>query len=176
MPSGRTHDRITLWLLPLIVIFSYLITRNGDLTLLCSGGFFFSGLMFGPDLDIYSLQFKRWGIFRVLWLPYQKLINHRSLLSHGFIIGTAIRVFYLTFWLFILAALVIAIAQLFFGFPWNWQSFIRQQWQLLIHTYPRGTISLLVGLEFGAMSHYFSDKISSLSRKKRNKPRIKVKN
>ena len=62
MPSGQIHDRITLWSLPWIVVVSLLVTRNGSLTLILAGGFLFSGLMFGPDLDIHSIQFKRWGI------------------------------------------------------------------------------------------------------------------
>ena len=64
MPSGITHDRITLWTLPWIAGIGYGITHNGELTLILAGGFLFSGLMFGPDLDIHSIQYKRWGVFK----------------------------------------------------------------------------------------------------------------
>jgi uncharacterized metal-binding protein len=175
MPSGRTHDRITLWLLPWIVLISYIITRNAELTLLCSSGFFFSGLMFGPDLDLYSVQFKRWGILRYLWLPYQKLLHHRSFFSHGFIIGTVVRVIYLLLWLFIFSSLLIAILQLIIGFDLNWQTFTIEQFNLITKKYKIQAIAIFLGLELGAMSHYLSDWIGSILKKKRKvlKPQSK---
>ena len=174
MPSGRTHDRITLWMLPFIVGLCYLITRNGELTLLCSGGFFFSGLMFGPDLDICSIQFKRWGIFRYLWLPYQKLLHHRSFFSHGLIIGTIIRIIYLSVCLFIVSSLLIAILQIIFGFDWNWQTFIIKQYNSVTTEYKKEAISLFFGLELGAMSHYISDLLGSAVKKKRKAKQAKL--
>ncbi|HHP7230118.1 MAG TPA: metal-binding protein [Xenococcaceae cyanobacterium] len=165
MPSGRTHDRITLWLFPGIVALSYLITRNGELTLLVGGGFFFAGLMFGPDLDIYSVQFKRWGVLRVIWLPYQKLLRHRSFWSHGLIIGTVIRILYLLGWLFLVGIFGIAIAQLIGGFEWNWQSFTLATFKLITEVYWLDAIALFIGLDLGAMSHSVSDWISSKSKK-----------
>lgn len=173
MPSGRTHDRITLWMLPFIVGLCYLITHDGELTLLCSGGFFFSGLMFGPDLDIYSIQFKRWGIFRYLWLPYQKLLHHRSFFSHGLIIGTIIRIIYLSVCLFVVSALSIAILQLFWGFDWNWQTFVIDRYNSFTGDYKKEAICLLLGLELGAMSHYLSDLLGSAAKKKQKAKQTK---
>ena len=95
MPSGRTHDRITWYLTPVMAGFSYLITHQEHLTVLATVAFLFSGLMFGPDLDIHSVQYKRWGWLRWLWLPYRRLLRHRSLFSHGPIIGTFLRICYL---------------------------------------------------------------------------------
>lgn len=169
MSSGPTHDRITLWILPWIVFATYLATRNGELTLLMAGGFFFSGLMFGPDLDIHSTQYKRWGILRWIWLPYRKLFRHRSLFSHGLIIGTLIRVVYLVVMVFAIAIFLIAIAQLLFGFPWNWQKFILKVIDLLANKYSTEAIVLWLGLELGAMSHSVSDWISSAVKKQRKK-------
>ena len=119
MPSGKNHDRLTWLCLPLVVGITTIVTRNSQLVCLLTGGFLFSGLMFGPDLDIYSLQYKRWGLLRWLWLPYQKILPHRSLFSHGLFIGTAIRIFYLLTCIFIIAALALAISQLLWGFAWN---------------------------------------------------------
>ena len=175
MPSGRVHDRITLWSFPWIIIATYILTRNGEVTLLTGGGFFFSGLMFGPDLDIHSAQYKRWGALRWIWLPYRKLFHHRSLFSHGFIIGTVIRVIYLLLMLSAIAIFLVAIAQLLFGFPWNWQQFTFKSIDLLINKYPAETIGLWLGLELGAMSHSVSDWISSALKKKRTTAkRVKV--
>ena len=54
----------------------------------------FGGLMFGPDLDIQSKQYTRWGVFRFLWFPYKVVFRHRSRWSHGLVFGTLIRVVY----------------------------------------------------------------------------------
>lgn len=169
MPSGKTHDRITLWTLPWIVGGTLILTRDGELTLIVAGAFLFSGLMFGPDLDIYSIQFKRWGLLRYFWLPYQKLFRHRSFFSHGLIIGTVIRLFYLLGILSILAILLVAIAQLFFGFYWNWQVFTINSFSLIKQEYPQEAIALFCGLELGAMSHVLSDLLGSMYKRRQKK-------
>lgn len=161
MTSGKTHDRITWYCLPLVMILFAIVTRQFDLTLLASVGFIFSGLMFGPDLDIYSLQFKRWGVFRFIWLPYQKQLKHRSSLSHGFMIGTTIRVIYLSLILFIVAIFFMGIAQLIFGFSWHWQKNIVYGVTIVKNQYWPQVLCLFIGLELGAMSHYLADDIVS---------------
>ncbi|WP_017294727.1 metal-binding protein [Geminocystis herdmanii] len=169
MPSGKTHDRITWYSLPLVIILFAIITRQLDLTLLASIGFIFSGLMFGPDLDIYSVQFQRWGVLRFIWLPYQKKLKHRSIISHGFIIGTIVRILYLSLILFILAIFFVAIAQLILGFSWHWQKFIVYGITIVKNQYWQEVLSLFIGLELGAMSHYLADNIGSWWKSK-NKP------
>ena len=169
MPSGKTHDRITLWILPWIVGGTLILTRDGELTLVVAGAFLFSGLMFGPDLDIYSIQFKRWGVLRYFWLPYQKLFRHRSIFSHGLIIGTVIRLFYLLGILSILAILLVAIAQLIFGFDWNWQIFTLNSFNLIKQEYPQEATALFCGLELGAMSHSLSDWLGSMYKGRQKK-------
>lgn len=168
MPSGKTHDRITLWTLPWIVGGTVILTKDAALTLIVASAFLFSGLMFGPDLDIYSIQFKRWGILRYLWLPYQKLFRHRSIFSHGLILGTVIRLFYLLSTLFILSTFFVAIAQLSLGFNWNWQTFILDNFKLIRQEYIQEASALFYGLELGAMSHSVSDILGTI-RKKRQK-------
>ena len=176
MPSGMTHDRITLWTLPWVSSITYGLTHNGDLTLLLSGGFLFSGLMFGPDLDIHSIQFKRWGWLKVIWKPYQQLMHHRSLFSHGPIIGTCIRVLYLSLFIASIAILAVGLAQLFFGFTWNWRDFVEEQFHLLTYHRYRETAAFFVGLELGAMSHSISDFIGSNYKKRlKKKQQLKTK-
>ena len=169
MPSGKTHDRITLWTLPWIVGGTLILTRNGELGLIVASGFLFSGLMFGPDLDIYSVQFKRWGILRYLWLPYQKLFRHRSFFSHGLIIGTVVRLLYFLAIVLILAIVLVAIAQLLFGFDWNWQVFIVNNFNLIKQEYTAEAIALFTGLELGAMSHVLSDLLGSMYKRRQKK-------
>lgn len=171
MPSGVTHDRITIWILPWIAGITYCVTRDGELTLILSGGYLFSGMMFGPDLDIRSIQYKRWGFLRSIWLPYRKFFRHRSLFSHGLIIGTCIRLVYLLLIISFISIFLVAIAQLIWGFPWNWQDFVKMQSRILINKYSQEAIMLFIGLEIGAMSHSISDWISS-SRKLRLKKKL----
>jgi uncharacterized metal-binding protein len=169
MPSGKTHDRITLWGLPWVVGITFLVTRNGGLTLIVGGGFLFSGLMFGPDLDLYSIQFKRWGIFRWIWTPYQTLLSHRSQLSHGLIIGTILRIIYLVGVSLLIAIPGVGMAQLFLGFNWNWQHFAQRVFKWLTQEHRQEAIALFIGLESGAMSHSLSDWLGSTAKKLQKK-------
>ncbi len=162
MPSGQTHDRITLWGLPWLVLCIYATTRSSKLTLIVGGAYLFAGLMFGPDLDIHSVQFKRWGCLRWIWLPYQKSLNHRSVLSHGLLIGTTIRILYLAAIVLMLGVLGIALAQVIWNFDWNWRSALVTGTQTLYQNYRLEAIALFVGLEIGAMSHAFSDWLGSM--------------
>jgi uncharacterized metal-binding protein len=156
MPSGRTHDSITLWSLPFVAGLTFGQTQNSNLTLLVSGGFLFGGLMFGPDLDIYSCQYQRWGWLRWLWLPYQKSLRHRSWLSHGPLIGTAVRILYLSLWIVVLGILGVTIAKLFWGLQWSWDNFVKLILRSLSQHYTE-CFALYIGLELGAMSHSLSD-------------------
>lgn len=171
MPSGRTHDSITLWSLPLIAGITFERTQNPSLTLILSGGYLFSGLMFGPDLDVHSQQFKRWGVLRWIWLPYRRSMRHRSFLSHGVIIGTLIRVIYLLTWIAAsLATLVLvsAIAYQLTGEADTWAQFSQQYWATgkeylgrSLQQHSMEWIVLLIGFELGALSHSLSDWIGS---------------
>lgn len=169
MPSGRTHDRITLWTFPWVTLGTWFVTRSSDAAIVVGAGFLFSGLMFGPDLDINSRQFQRWGWFRVLWIPYQKMLRHRSVWSHGFIVGTLGRCLYLGFWL-----LVILMPGLILSIPMgdrSWQSqftILHERLKTLL-SHPL-TLNALVGLELGAMSHSLSDWLGS-AYKQRQRPR-----
>ncbi|MGB3692971.1 MAG: metal-binding protein [Spirulinaceae cyanobacterium] len=172
MPSGKTHDRITLWSLPWVSGLTLLVTRDPKLTLIVAATFLFSGLMFGPDLDIYSVQYKRWGWLRWIWRPYQKALRHRSSLSHGLIIGTSLRLVYFLGILSLVGMLITAIAQLIWGFTWNWQEFAQKTFDWF-YLYPAEGIALFLGLELGAMSHSFSDWTGS-SYKRWQKRRKKI--
>src|SRR5918998_4671194 len=96
MPSGRTHDLITFVLTPPTFLLVWGVTGSLKLAAIVSGATVFGGLMFGPDLDIHSRQYTRWGVFRFVWLPYKGVFRHRSRLTHGIVLGTLIRVLYFT--------------------------------------------------------------------------------
>ena len=162
MSSGKTHDRITFLSLPLIALPTSVITDSSNLTLIVSGAFLFSGLMFGPDLDIYSVQYQRWGKLRWLWLPYQKLLPHRSVWSHGPAIGTTLRLLYFLGLVAVLAVIPLTLAQLIWRLVW--QEFPQTLIQLVWQNYRPETIALVIGLELGAMSHSLADWVSSGSK------------
>ncbi len=160
MASGKNHDRITLICLPLLAGMSLATTKNTDLTFWLASSFLFSGLMFGPDLDIHSQQYLRWGWLRWLWKPYQKSIRHRSLLSHGPIIGTILRLLYIGLWWGLIVFLYLNLRRSTGHQTWSDQQllifcrrfFVNHQLQLL---------AAVIGLELGAMSHYLADIYSS---------------
>ena len=94
MASGREHDRAT-WLLALPFGLLWW-PALGPTGLACAAAaFLLGGLWLSPDLDIRSNPTRRWGPLRWLWWPYRRLLVHRSLLSHGPLIGSAGRLLYL---------------------------------------------------------------------------------
>lgn len=173
MPSGQTHDRITLWSLPIVTGLAIAFTRSSNLTLLISGGFLFSGLMLSPDLDLKSRPFQRWGWLRWIWIPYQKSMRHRSVFSHGPIIGTTLRILYLACWVAWFGLLIVLGVQLVQELNFSWQGFAEAVGHWL-SDYWTEAIALFVGLELGAMSHSLSDWTNSAYKrfkKPKRKPR-----
>lgn len=174
MPSGRLHDRITLWCLPLIAGSTFGLTRSSDFTLLTTGGFLFSGLMFGPDLDIHSRHFIRWGWLRLLWIPYQKTIRHRSVWSHGLIVGTLLRVAYLSLWISLFTGLGAALVYWIWGVQVDWGHWGGLTMQG-VYNYRGQVFALWLGLELGAISHVAADTIGSqITRQRRYKSKKKI--
>ncbi len=92
--SGKNHDRAILFTSPIVGIIG--VSHSLELGIIAASAHLLGGLYLSPDLDLKSKPFKRWGILRVLWMPYQKLIPcHRHWLSHGVIVGSVVRLLYL---------------------------------------------------------------------------------
>jgi uncharacterized metal-binding protein len=147
---------VTLWSLPLVAGGTLYVSHRADLAFWVSGGFLFSGLVFGPDLDLYSFHYKRWGMLRWLWRPYQRAIKHRSIWSHGPIVGTIGRVVYLSLWLGLAGCLYLTIVRAGGGKTVTDE----RLFELVRQSLDRDRaiyITLFCGLELGAMSHYLSD-------------------
>ncbi|NJL85803.1 MAG: metal-binding protein [Leptolyngbyaceae cyanobacterium SM1_1_3] len=175
MPSGRTHDRITLWSLPLVLLLAFGLTLSLWLTGLVGGGFLFGGFMFGPDLDVRSLQSRRWGWLSWIWVPYRGSLKHRSRFSHGPVVGTLVRVLYLSLWVGLLALIGIEIINALGPNPITWTE-ILQGLGKSFKNYWREWLALFAGLELGALSHYSSDWLVSdykKSRKRRHRQQRK---
>jgi len=106
MPSGKVHLRIEMVILAgCLALGSYLVKEElieaVHLTVFF-GAYLFSSFFLTPDLDLkQSLAFRRWGIARVLWVPYARLFRHRAL-SHSILLGPLTRILYLGFILFVI--------------------------------------------------------------------------
>ena len=139
MASGKNHDRATYFLTPVVGIIggSYSL----ELGLIAASSHLLGGLYLSPDLDLKSLPWKRWGILRFIWLPYQKSIPHRHWLSHAPVIGSAVRLLYLGLWL---SPLVIALG----GYLPALQ--LDKDFWLVV-------AAALVGIELSALNHLLLD-------------------
>ncbi|OIN68284.1 hypothetical protein BLD48_01965 [Exiguobacterium sp. KRL4] len=92
MPSGNVHDTVNTVALAGYVAYS-VATQQTD-WLPTAVGIAVGTLWLSPDLDLKSEPYYRLGPFRVLWMPYVKIMPHRSIWSHGLIIGDVIRLLY----------------------------------------------------------------------------------
>jgi uncharacterized metal-binding protein len=165
MPSGRTHDRITFLLVPPTAAAAYYFTGDWIVSAITTAAMLFGGLMFGPDLDIQSRQYTRWGPLRFLWWPYKVALPHRSRLSHSILIGTWVRVIYFIVVVAIIFAVVLyardfylhrqaaALSDMSGAFTRVWETVASVKRDYIIAT--------LVGLWIGATSHTVSDVLGS---------------
>lgn len=156
MPLGSTHDRITLWTLPLVTLTVGILSGRPSIALATGSSYLFSGLMFSGDLDTRSRQYQRWTLLRWLWLPYRKLCRHRSLWSHGLVIGTILRLLYLSVWIvppLLATGWLGSLAQWWLWKPQVWSSDL---WQLL-QVHQLEILATLLGLELGSINHSLSD-------------------
>ena len=97
-----------------------------------------------------SKPLKRWGILQGLWWPYRKLIPHRSLFSHGPLIGTALRLAYLMGW----AGLLLMLLQpLGCPAPLSLAKALNEQLRLN----PQPILAVLLGLEASVWLHLILD-------------------
>jgi uncharacterized metal-binding protein len=166
MPSGRTHDAITILLAPVACGAAYMATRESAIAAVVAVAFVFGGLMFGPDLDTVSRQYSRWSVLRFLWYPYRAFFPHRSRFTHGLLFGALLRVIY---FLGIVSVVTITIA---LGYAYlarsamldlsDLQSFWSGLGSLSRRYLPAYFLpSVFVGMWLGAASHTFTDMAGS---------------
>ena len=162
MPSGKVHDRITIGAAVLSVpVWWHFSASPRDLgagaVLILS--MLFSGLAISPDLDLDSSVYRRWGFFRWLWWPYQKIVRHRSWISHSFLIGPLLRVVYfLAFVWGIFRACSWVVDR--YLVPVDRNALSREWWDYLMNlraTHPRHWEMLILGLFLGAALHTAAD-------------------
>ena len=146
MASGRHHDSATILLgLPLGLAIGVLW---GTLTgVIAAAGFLFGGLWLSPDLDTRSNALKRWGPLGGLWWPYRRLIPHRSVWSHGPLLGTATRLLLLLSWCLLISSLIPALNP----------NALLSVLETTIRSHPDRAAALLLGLEASVWLHLFQD-------------------
>ncbi len=100
MPNHKTHDKIGLVVTPVLAAVSVYSGQSLVNTTALVTGFLLSTYYLSPDLDLNSRIYHRWGLLRFIWFPYQKLIKHRSWLSHSGPVSATIRLLYLMIFLY----------------------------------------------------------------------------
>ncbi len=167
MPSGKTHDAVTFLLAAPTFAAAWKLTENPAIAAVVMAGMLLGVLMFGPDLDTNSKQYRRWSIFRFLWYPYQAFFAHRSRWSHGLLFGTLLRVVYFMGVLTLLACAAVYAVAVFQGeggVPSVYET--ARVWSL-IGSYVRENVgehafaAVFAGLWLGAASHTLTDMAGS---------------
>lgn len=158
MPGNRTHDAIGSLAAPAVALVALQLS-HGDLSIAAAAG---AGELIGtiwlsPDLDLTSATIdERWGGWfgRMFWKPYDLLIPHRSIISHGFGFGILIRLAYIAaFWLFWAKLLDLVGVRLLMTIT---EGVI--QW---ISSHPHIAVSLLIGLVLSETIHTVTDHVST---------------
>jgi uncharacterized metal-binding protein len=162
MPSGKTHDAITLVLAAPAFAATYMFSRGLAASVLVTAAFIFGGLMFGPDLDTVSRQYSRWFFMRPLWFPYRLCFKHRSRFSHGLIFGALFRVIYFMGIVSLTLFSIAVVYATYAGGRFPQLSDISRAWQP-VGEFTRASFGehfllfCFIGLWFGAASHTFTD-------------------
>jgi len=166
MPSGKTHDAVTFFLVAPTFAATWVTTESFSLSAIVTAAFVFGGLMFGPDLDTNSKQYTRWSVFRFLWYPYQAFFAHRSRWSHGLIFGTFLRIVYFMGVMTLASFLVSYFLIIYSGgtmpdlmeFMESWRQigeYVRENFGESVF------VAAFVGLWLGAASHTLTDMAGS---------------
>ena len=169
MPSGRTHDIFTFALIPPSLIAAQWYWSDLRLTALAVGAMAFAGLMFGPDLDLHSAQYRRWGPVRFIWYPYRLALQHRSRLSHGLLFSTIFRVAYFLVVIMLLSTLALYVRRRYvYGTPSSLTAEFQQVaddlsgfWRQTDKQY---FTAGFLGLWAGAAAHSIVDVVGSMMR------------
>ncbi len=165
MPSGKVHDNIAfLSLIPIFALGYFWGKLNLTDNLLLTFSCLFCQLMFGPDLDTNSKQYKRWGLLRLIWLPYRKILGHRSRYTHGLLWGPIIRCIYLTIASFTLLIATLYAINYFLEinlFPLLVEIFLFIITSFTLENFLNIFVPILCGLFIGTAIHTLTDKIAS---------------
>ena len=112
-----------------------------------AAAFLVGGLWLSPDLDTRSNALHRWGPLGGIWWPYRRLIRHRSIWSHGPLIGTATRLSLLLAWTLLISVLIPSVSP----------SLVLTNLQNTLQQHPLQATAMLLGLEASVWLHLIQD-------------------
>ena len=112
-----------------------------------AAAFLMGGLWLSPDLDTRSNALHRWGPLGGIWWPYRRLIRHRSIWSHGPLIGTTTRLSLLLAWTLLVSVLIPSVSP----------SLVLTNLQNTLQQYPQQATAMLLGLEASVWLHLIQD-------------------
>ncbi|NJK78393.1 MAG: DUF2227 family putative metal-binding protein [Chloroflexaceae bacterium] len=174
MPGHATHDKIANVAVLAIAPLSFATLRLlGDDptaaytgTLIMVGAHLFGSWLLSPDLDLDSAVDDRWGPLRFIWVPYMKLIPHRSFFSHsGF--SAVLRLLYLYAAIMIVLLILGGLPSLFgiatipyhlLFFDWLWGT---------VRDTTRPAILIVVGVVMSDLVHVLADQLIRSRRRRR---------
>lgn len=165
MPNGPTHDFITVATAAAaapLVLTSALPDINATNAVVLLGSYLASGLLFSPDLDLRSAPYRRWRALRFVWIPYQKLVPHRSWISHSFLFGPLLRVLYFAVVMSALTFVILAIINALVPIDPT-GTFVRTAAQIRdwTQTHPWVIAYAAIGFVLGGASHTLADMVWS---------------
>lgn len=163
MPATAVHDRITLISAAALVPAAVLLPSENRWisAALVVGAHLLSGLLFSCDLDVDSVEYRRWGPLRLIWFPYMRIVSHRSWLSHGLIIGPLLRLLYFALFADLLVALGALGAQVAGLEGIEWLDWWHRFWFELVADHPRFVADFLAGFVLGGAVHSIPDWLST---------------
>lgn len=157
MANGKAHEKVNLLFLAIGIGVALIASQQYIHGISIILGYIFGTYLMNPDLDLKSLPYRRWGLLKFIWIPYQTF-KHRSIWTHGYVIGDIIRYAYFATWLVLGAFLIGVIAG---GPPLQ---YIDQLW-LLVSSYKLPILSFITGNMLSSTAHILTDHTSSAIKK-----------
>ncbi|MGF7535742.1 metal-binding protein [Bacillus mexicanus] len=159
MANGKTHEKLNISFLVFAILVAATVFNKSRYI---EGIFIIIGYLIGtfylnPDLDLPSRPFKRWGILKFIWYPYQTF-KHRSIWTHGYIIGDLIRYSYM------MSVLIIPV-MLFNFLPFVSTVFLIKDLLIFIEQYKIVFFLIIVGNVLSSAVHTLTDQTSSKFKK-----------
>ena len=171
MPSGRTHDLITIVTgaaAAPAVVNARLPDMGPPNAIVLLGAYVVSGLLFSPDLDLHSTPYRRWRKLRWIWLPYRRLVPHRSWISHSMFVGPLVRIVYFAGVLSLLTLAVLALLNLVV--PVDPTGTLLRTANTVTHwieAHPATVGYALAGFVLGAAAHTLTDTVVTAIKRRR---------
>lgn len=154
MSNGKTHEKVNImYLVAIVTIVLSFFAWDWKATLVMVAGYVVGTYWMNPDLDIRSKPYNNWLFLKFIWRPYWKL-GHRSIWTHGYVIGDVIRYLYLFLWFLLVSYLMTFFTPLTVegNVAWLKAILIQNQHYLWI---------FFIGNALSSAAHIFQDHLSS---------------